>query len=220
MSKKASTSNIMESIFDLIYLVLVLIVGVYLIVTSSEPLRLLWGIMSLVLVFGDSFHLIPRIMAAKSEDMERCRKAMGRGKQITSVTMTLFYLLLWHIGLMILGLTRPAYTGIVWLLAIIRICLCLSPRNAWTDKEPSLRWGIYRNIPFLLQGLMVCILFGVHAHALHGMSLMWLAIFLSFAFYIPVVLCSQKHPKVGMLMLPKTCMYVWIVCMGVLLPLT
>lgn len=220
MKEKTFHSNIMETIFDLVYLVIVLIAGVYLIASSSGYFAFLWGIMSLVLVFGDSFHLIPRVMAAFKKDMDHYRNALGRGKQITSLTMTLFYLLLWHIGLFMLGLSLPVYTCVVWLLAVVRICLCLSPQNAWTHREPSYRWGIYRNIPFLIQGLMVCILFGVHARELPGMSLMWLAIFLSFAFYIPVVLFSQKHPKVGILMLPKTCMYVWIVFMGFTLPIS
>lgn len=35
----------------------------------------------------------------------------------------------------------------------------------------------------------------------------WLAIALSFAFYLPVVLWSNRQPKAGMLMLPKTCAY-------------
>ena len=43
---------------------------------------------------------------------------------------------------------------------------------------------------------------------------MWLAIVLSFAFYIPVVLWADIVPLVGMLMIPKTCAYVWIVVMG------
>lgn len=219
MSEKKSIANRMETIFDLIYLILVLIVGVYMIVTSSDSLQRLWGIMGLVLVFGDSFHLVPRILAAKTGDIERYRKALGTGKQITSITMTLFYLLLWHIGLMILGLNLTAFTCLVWILAVIRIVLCLSPKNAWTDREPDYRWGIYRNIPFFFEGLMVCLLFGLYTNKLQGMGLMWLAIFLSFAFYIPVVLFSQKHPKVGILMLPKTCMYVWIIFMGFFLPL-
>jgi hypothetical protein len=32
-------------------------------------------------------------------------------------------------------------------------------------------------------------------------------IFLSFAFYIPVILFVQRIPKLGMLMIPKTCAY-------------
>ena len=43
---------------------------------------------------------------------------------------------------------------------------------------------------------------------------MWLTIVLSFAFYIPVVLFADTIPLIGMLMIPKTCAYVWTVWLG------
>ena len=43
---------------------------------------------------------------------------------------------------------------------------------------------------------------------------MWLTIVLSFAFYIPVVLWADVIPMIGMLMIPKTCAYVWTVLIG------
>ena len=43
--------------------------------------------------------------------------------------------------------------------------------------------------------------------------LMWLAILLSFLFYFPVVLWADVLPIIGMMMLPKTCMYIWMLCM-------
>lgn len=42
----------------------------------------------------------------------------------------------------------------------------------------------------------------------------WLTIVLSFAFYIPVVLWADVIPMIGMLMIPKTCAYVWTVLIG------
>ncbi|MEG1292482.1 MAG: hypothetical protein RSD28_09320, partial [Lachnospiraceae bacterium] len=63
--------------------------------------------------------------------------------------------------------------------------------------------------------LMVLVLFAMFAGAqLPQLRFMWIAILLSFAFYIPVVLGANKNPKLGMLMLPKTMAYVWIICMG------
>ncbi len=41
-----------------------------------------------------------------------------------------------------------------------------------------------------------------------------LAVGLSFGFYLPVVLFSGVAPVIGMLMIPKTLAYVWIVLMG------
>ena len=42
---------------------------------------------------------------------------------------------------------------------------------------------------------------------------MWLAVLLSFVFYIPVVLWAHVWPMAGMLMLPKTVMYIWMLLM-------
>ena len=35
-----------------------------------------------------------------------------------------------------------------------------------------------------------------------------------FGFYIPVVLWADTFPMIGMLMIPKTCAYVWTVLIG------
>ena len=43
---------------------------------------------------------------------------------------------------------------------------------------------------------------------------MWLTIVLSFGFYIPVVLFADMIPLIGMLMIPKTCAYVWTIWIG------
>ena len=34
------------------------------------------------------------------------------------------------------------------------------------------------------------------------------------SFYIPVVLWAEVNPLIGMLMIPKTCAYVWTVLIG------
>lgn len=45
-------------------------------------------------------------------------------------------------------------------------------------------------------------------------SNLWLAVVISFGCYIPVVLFADAVPMVGMLMIPKTCAYVWVVLIG------
>ena len=101
----------------------------------------------------------------------------------------------------------------VWILGIIRIVLCCFPQNGWTSAEPSLLWGILRNIPFALLGILTVVLWLRSAKNDKPLKLMWLAVTLSFLFYIPVVLFAQTMPMIGMLMLPKTCMYVWMIVM-------
>jgi hypothetical protein len=87
------------------------------------------------------------------------------------------------------------------------------PQNKWQERYPPVTWGIVRNIPFFLQGVIVAVLFFLQRSNLSGLSLMWLAISLSFAFYLPVVVLANRNPKIGMLMLPKTCSYLWMLAM-------
>lgn len=94
--------------------------------------------------------------------------------------------------------------------------LCIMPQNGWLSATAPLSWGIYRNIPFALLGLLMIVLFYQSAkqHNDRAFRWMWLTIVLSFGFYIPVVLWADVVPLIGMLMVPKTCAYVWTVCLG------
>ena len=111
---------------------------------------------------------------------------------------------------------KNGITLAIYLLSITRIILCLFPQNGWTSINAPLSWGIYRNIPFALLGILIIILFYKSAKENNDKSFrfMWLTIVLSFAFYIPVVLFADTIPLVGMLMIPKTCAYVWTVLIG------
>lgn len=40
------------------------------------------------------------------------------------------------------------------------------------------------------------------------------AIIISFVCYLPVTLLSKSKPKVGLLMIAKTCAYMWVIAMG------
>lgn len=110
------------------------------------------------------------------------------------------------------NIRNPLLRVCLFLLGAVRIIFCLLPQNDWTGADPVI-WGIYRNIPFTIMGLIMVILFFTQKKD-KAYRCMWLAILLSFAFYIPVVLWSEVSPMIGMLMLPKTCMYMWIVVMG------
>jgi hypothetical protein len=202
--------------FDTLYLISGLIISVILLVSANgETVRFLAGIMVLVLILGDAFHLVPRILVILFDHESDLRHALGRGKQITSISMTLFYLLLWQIGVLVYQPDGPFFwTMLLVSLAILRIGLCLHPQNRWTERYPPLRWGIYRNIPFVLMGCLVAGLYFIHYSRFLELNGMGFAIVLSFAFYLPVVLWSNRYPKVGMLMLPKTCAYLWIVILS------
>ena len=92
----------------------------------------------------------------------------------------------------------------------------MMPQNNWLATDAPLSCGIYRNIPFALMGVIIIVLFYKSVKEKNDKSFrwMWLTIVLSFAFYIPVVLWADVIPMIGMLMIPKTCAYVWTVVIG------
>ena len=209
---------IMETLFDAVYLTLVITIGLRMIRGSQGNGQFrLFGIMAVVLGAGDAFHLIPRAVALCTTGLEHYTAALGMGKWITSITMTIFYVLLYYVWRQRYHITgKRGLTAAVYVLAGLRILLCMMPQNQWLSADAPLSWGIYRNIPFTLLGLLIIVLFyrSAREQGDRAFGWMWLTIVLSFTFYIPVVLWADTIPMIGMLMIPKTCAYVWTVLIG------
>lgn len=209
---------IVETLFDAAYLITVITIGIIMIAKSGKNSQYrLFGIMAIVLGSGDAFHLVPRAYALCTTGLENFTAALGTGKFITSITMTAFYVILyyvWRIRYKVKG--QNGVTAAVYILSALRIILCLFPQNEWLSAEAPISWGIYRNIPFALLGLLIIVLFYKSAKENNDKPFkwMWLTIVLSFGFYIPVVLWADAIPMIGMLMIPKTCAYVWTVLIG------
>ncbi|MBQ6343529.1 MAG: hypothetical protein IJI41_10435 [Anaerolineaceae bacterium] len=202
-----------ESIFDVCYLVFAIISGIVLIrkAEGRKDIRLM-GIATLLLGCGDAFHLIPRVLNYWLAGDYTA--ALGIGKLITSLTMTVFYVLLEQIRInRYHDDQKQSYTYLIWILSVIRIALCFFPQNAWTSAEAPVSWGIYRNIPFTLIGILTVYLWYKDAKEDEIFRYLYLAVLLSFAFYLIVVLLAHKVPLMGMFMLPKTIMYIWIILM-------
>ena len=207
-----------ETLFDVIYLFTVITVGIRM-MSKGKGIKeyFLFGVMAVTLGFGDAFHLIPRALALCTTGLESFTVWLGAGKWITSVTMTVFYIILyyvWRIRYQVKD--AKGITIAVYALSAIRIALCFFPQNKWLSADAPLSWGIYRNIPFALLGLLITVLFYHSAKKNQDREyrFMWLTIVLSFGFYIPVVLWADVYPLIGLLMIPKTCAYVWTVLIG------
>ena len=183
--------DLMEAIFDAGYLIFDLIAGIlFFAFSKGNTLFVLYGILTLTLCGGDAFHLVPRIIRALRGSNDKIKKMLGRGLQISSITMTAFYIILMYVWKYTFPeLTAPvAVEAIIWISAIIRIVVCILPQNNWCTDEGNTN--------------------GYH------MTRMIAAIIISFGCYLPVTLFSKTKPKVGLLMIPKTCAYMWIVAMG------
>lgn len=128
---------IFETLFDIVYLVTVITLGILMFRGSKGRKQyLLYGIMAVTLGCGDAFHLVPRAVALCTTGLENYTAALGIGKLVTSVTMTLFYVLLYYVWRTRYQVNRQKGVSIaVWVLALARIVLCLMPQNAWTSAS-------------------------------------------------------------------------------------
>ena len=209
--------KVFETLFDIGYLSFVTSIGLRMLVKSKrESQYFLFGIMALTLAAGDSFHLIPRMIALNTTGLDDYKYALGFGKLLTSITMTIFYLILFKVWEKRYGVSNKNISGLVYLLSLVRIGLCIFPQNDWFNGNGPLIWRIYRNIPFLLLGFIIIFLYYKMAKKRgdEDFKFMPLTIILSFAFYLPVVLFEGSYPQIGLLMVPKTCAYIWTVLIG------
>lgn len=209
---------IFESGFYYIYLLFIIGLGIYLIIKNNNRL---FGVALVVLGFGDAWHLIPRAIGLYTKTLdapgETLAMWLGIGKLVTSITMTIFYVLLYLFIYQRVAKRRNQNLDIcVAVLFISRVALCAFPQNEWLTNGNSLLWGTLRNIPFILLGALVVYLSYRHFKEIKFFKWLWLLIILSFGFYLPVVFLAAEYSWVGMLMLPKTMCYMVIGVFGLL----
>lgn len=171
---------IAETVFDILYLGFALITGLTMLTKGKSRIVKMAGWMTALLGAGDSFHLVPRSYALWTTGMEANAAALGIGKFITSVTMTVFYLILYYIWRERYQIReRKTLTGVMWFLACLRIGLCLLPQNEWLSYHQPLSYGILRNIPFAIMGIIIIVIFAAEAgkkvpvYAFGGGTFLW-----------------------------------------------
>ena len=215
---KPQMPDVMEAIFDTAYLLFDLIAGfVFLAQAQGRTLFVLYGILTLTLCGGDAFHLVPRMIRAFRGSSDKIKRQLGIGLQVSSITMTVFYIILLFIWKFTFPeLTAPvAVEAMIWISAVIRIVVCFLPQNNWCSDEGNPKLSILRNAVFAVTGIGVIILYAISGNANgYHMTRMVAAILISFGCYLPVTILSKTKPKVGLLMIPKTCAYMWVIVMG------
>lgn len=201
-----------ESKFCIDYLIFAIIAGVLFLCKGSTNLFLLYGIMTLILGFGDAFHLVPRVVKNIKGETEKVKWWMNFGLIVTSITMTIFYILLFYIWRIIYDKdVSLVITIAIWATAVTRIIICILPQNNWFTGGNK-KMSLCRNVIFAITGLIEVVLFAILGTG-YGVA-MAICITLSFAFYLPVALFGKEKPKLGMLMMPKTIMYIIMISLG------
>ncbi len=208
-----------ESFFDVLYLISVITVSVMIIrngIQKQNKAAILFGVMGFLLGFGDSFHLVPRIIGHLTTGLENYKTALGIGKLITGTTMTIFYYIIYRYYVLLTNKKSKSVHITIISLMILRFILLALPGNDWINNGTSLFYGVLRNVPFAIIGGIIVTLFlkAGDKDVNRQFYQMGIWIIVSFVCYIIVVVGSGAIPVLGAFMMPKTVAYFIIVFTG------
>ena len=92
---------------------------------------------------------------------DKIKRQLGIGLQVSSITMTVFYIILMYIW----KFTFPEFEipviikAIIWISAVVRIVICMFPQNNWCTDEGNMKLSVIRNAVFAVTGIGVMILY-------------------------------------------------------------
>jgi hypothetical protein len=165
-----------------------------------------------LLALGDTGHVGFRVAAYALGGLEQNGLLVGVGALATAITVTFFYVVMLYIW-------KERYHGqFGWfeylLLASVpvRLIVMAFPQNEWGNIEPPVFWGPFRNLFLVILGVGVLYLYLRDSIRTKDRLFRWIGycVFFSYLFYTPVILFARQLPLIGMLMIPKTIMYVAI----------
>jgi len=207
-----------EVIFNISYLLMiwVVVISMYIKKENLKPVNKKLGNLFLMAFFllamGDTGHVGFRLIAIFSGGLVSNPFLVGLGALATAVTITLFYMLFAEIWRVRFGKKRNAIWWTLIIVGIIRLGIMIPSGNSWTSGHSPFEWSLARNIPLILQGLVVSGLMYIDARPRDDKMMTKIAylILVSYACYLPVILFAHKVPILGMLMIPKTLAYLAI----------
>ena len=169
------------------------------------------GFLAVILILGDSFRFVPRITSFFVKDSDNVDLVQDKGKIISSIVITLFYLFLWSLGSIIfVSNISLLYTLLVYILAIIRILLCFV-----SSKNNSVGWDVVKNIPFALLVFVVGFLFFYYRNKIFSLVYAWVAIYFSLIFSMVIIFLSSKTERVGFWVILRNLSFIWLISMFV-----
>lgn len=204
-----------ETLCDILYLLIMIALSVNLLLKDGfgnpeSRTYHLAGFMVVILILGDSFRFIPRITSFFIKDSDNVELVQDKGKIISLIVITLFYVFLWSLGIIIFSAQISVfYTILVYILAVIRIVLCLISQKYSKDSL----WDIYRNLPFVFLVFVVGLLFFFYRYKIFSLVYAWVAIYFSLIFSMVVLFLSTKTERVGFWVIMRNLSLIWLISM-------
>lgn len=132
-------------------------------------------------------------------------KLIGVGALATGFTVSITY---WFF-MKAVDSKHPNKKLLNWMSIVValRLILLFFPQNQWFSSA-TYEWTLIRNLPLVVIGILLLIAMFKTRDAFYR-KFAWYII-LSYAFYMPVILFVKFIPMIGMLMMPKTVMYLFM----------
>lgn len=165
-----------------------------------------------LLAVGDTGHVGFRVLANALGGVEQNGLLVGLGGLATAVTVTFFYVMMLYIWKERYQASFGWFEYLLLGSVPIRLLVMAFPQNEWGSPTAPEFWGPFRNAFLMFLGLGVMYLILRDAAKSNDRLFRWVGycIFFSYLFYTPVIFWVRDYPLLGMLMIPKTIMYVAI----------
>jgi hypothetical protein len=176
-----------------------------------------FGNLSYCLGIADAIYLIPRLYAILTTGIEDNLKVIGWGRLGYSITITLFFIVLYNaynIRFHKKRNKRLDYT--IYILSFIRIFICLLPGNDWFELNTSKTYAIIRLIPLGLMGLLLIMVTFLHGRKFNDKKykIVPVGIFFSILFLEPIALVPGDQNKIFIFTILRTISLLWIIILG------
>ncbi|MFL7869171.1 MAG: hypothetical protein AB8I58_10105 [Anaerolineales bacterium] len=165
-----------------------------------------------LLALGDTGHVGFRVVAYALGGLEQNPLWVGLGALATAITVTFFYVLMLDIWRVRFDQKYGWFEYLLIASVPIRFIVMVLPGNEWGSTVPPVFWGPFRNVFLMILGIGVLFLILRDSIRSKDRLFRWIAycVFFSYLFYTPVIFMVRDYPMLGMLMIPKTIMYVAI----------
>jgi len=165
-----------------------------------------------LLALGDTGHVGFRVIAYALGGLDANPLWVGLGALATAITVTIFYVIMLDIWRVRFKKRYGWFEYILIASVPVRFAVMALPGNDWGSVVPPEFWGPFRNVFLIILGLGVLFLILRDAIKTKDQLFQRIAycIFFSYLFYTPVIFWVREYPMLGMLMIPKTIMYIVI----------
>ena len=199
---------IFEPIIFIVYLMIVILMGSYMLKNSvGIKYHKIFGSLALSLSLADGIYIIPRMYAVLTTGIEDNLRVIGWGRMGNAIIITIFFLILYDAyNERFNKQNNKALNKTFFVLAIIRIILCVLPGNKWFELTPSSTYALIRFMPLAIMGLLLIIIMYIHSMKLRdtNFKLICISTFFSMLFIEPLIFFPESRTGILILTILRT----------------